>query len=147
MHTERLLHLADYLAVLPDEQFELGEAVVVSGHPLVGCSGLADVLPQGSKAGPVGWLPGSNPEAWCWVIQGGAVLPVYKSSALWMPERYDFAEFRSSTWQMDLRFWRQVGEWFEIQDPGMLDSLFSWKTYVTPRKSDVVSRLQAAALQ
>lgn len=76
------------------------------------------------------------------------LVPVYKASALWRPSRHHFSELKSSAWQLDMRFWFQVGEWFEIKDGTVLDRLFTWEFDDVPAgRQRFVNKLRSTALQ
>mgnify|MGYP000001618489 CR=1 FL=1 len=146
MNTARLLQLADYLAGLPSDMFDLGVLVHCPEKP----ARLLTRLPDGSRAGPLGWLPAAWPDAWCWLgFEDGQVFPVFAGSSLWSPARFDFAEMRSDRWNLELRLWRQVGEWFEMEDVSSLDRLFSAEAYPDGYRGTaaVVNRLRSTTMQ
>lgn len=136
MRRDLVIELAEFLDCLSPDRFCLDAWVKASGvsHALL------HELPPGSRACPLGWLPGIYPEDWCWLSTGPgqAIFPVYKGSTMWGGEVHELCDYQDARWQVGHRAWRQVAEWFELEDVPALEQVLYSRTDATPQE---VSRL------
>lgn len=117
MHTARLLQLASFLEQLEPTRFTLREWVYIPSN--VELNPTLQVLPEGSKACPIGWLPYVDPTNWCWIQlscpQHRGVYPVYKQAKAWREVHPPPQPQGGALHPVITRLWQQAREWFEVE--------------------------------
>ncbi len=93
-------------------------------------------IPPGLRISLAAWLPVSNPEDWCWVVEvntaGLDILPVCKSSSLWGAQRHLALASESCN---VCRVWWQLEEWFEVSREEARQLGLNWSAIRAPSAS------------